>query len=514
MKLIKYIQKKQMQKNNKGFSLLELLIAMTILSIVAVAFYNSLVVSMRVNAKAKLAHKATTLAQEIVEGCKGENLESLLQQFAYPVYVQEDGLGNRNIVQTFDLLPQAVLPGAGQPTLASIYTNEASDIPKYLGAFGSATYLSTNDLGKTVHIKDPAPDKYVMYLQNAVLEQTAFDALIEVDSTPFQAINSRQIVQIPTMDGRYDAISSNSSTYDPEAVGKIKDTLASKGLGAFDYSNMTREIVLTIERKQAVGAGRTVQIVKEAYHYNYRLPGNQYLFVDDHNNREDFSRPSTFNTIFTNEGDETKDLRYIYLFFAPGYDVATQKKYFSDTIKVDYVCDDGLVPEEAQIFLIKQQVSYTTDVIDQIEDLQNYQVKVFVNVKTNDTAHATTSPVDAEHNFVHIRTNLGMNPSLSKELPNQALYYYNAANEYAAALGRTDSPVAGDGTADTIFDLKTLANEDSVQKMLKITVSVFEHVYDDAPGTQASFMQVVDDEGNPTGDNRKPLATFEGTIRN
>ena len=40
--------------NNKGLSLIELLIAMTILSIVAVVVYQSIVVSARTNAKAKL----------------------------------------------------------------------------------------------------------------------------------------------------------------------------------------------------------------------------------------------------------------------------------------------------------------------------------------------------------------------------------------------------------------------------------------------------------------------------
>ncbi len=64
--------------DNRGFSLIELLIAVCVLAIVVVPMLHSFVSSHRINAKSKQYMRATTLAQDEMEIFEREDLESLM----------------------------------------------------------------------------------------------------------------------------------------------------------------------------------------------------------------------------------------------------------------------------------------------------------------------------------------------------------------------------------------------------------------------------------------------------
>ncbi|MCH5263503.1 MAG: prepilin-type N-terminal cleavage/methylation domain-containing protein [Lachnospiraceae bacterium] len=73
------------QKNsNAGFSLIELLIAVTILAIIVIPLLHMFVTSTRINVKSRQMLRATTVAQDIMEGLKAYNLEEVRTQFAPP----------------------------------------------------------------------------------------------------------------------------------------------------------------------------------------------------------------------------------------------------------------------------------------------------------------------------------------------------------------------------------------------------------------------------------------------
>jgi len=67
-----------MKENNKGFSLVELLVAITVLVIVAVPLLHSFVSAARTNAKARKKMEATTVAENVMEQIKGTSLSDLL----------------------------------------------------------------------------------------------------------------------------------------------------------------------------------------------------------------------------------------------------------------------------------------------------------------------------------------------------------------------------------------------------------------------------------------------------
>ena len=69
------------QASNAGFSLVELLIAVTILSIIVIPLLHMFVTSTKINVKSRQTLRATTVAQDIMEGLKAYTLEEVRTQF-------------------------------------------------------------------------------------------------------------------------------------------------------------------------------------------------------------------------------------------------------------------------------------------------------------------------------------------------------------------------------------------------------------------------------------------------
>ena len=73
--------KGQQLNKNAGFSLLELLIAVTILAIITIPMLHMFVTSARINGKSRITLRATVLAQDIVEALKAYHIEEIQDQF-------------------------------------------------------------------------------------------------------------------------------------------------------------------------------------------------------------------------------------------------------------------------------------------------------------------------------------------------------------------------------------------------------------------------------------------------
>lgn len=86
--------KKNKSVGNQGFSLVELLVAVTILAIIAIPFLHSFVTAARTNAKAKKVMNATTAAQNVFEELKGEELSQYLNTYHNTQSPLKDASGN------------------------------------------------------------------------------------------------------------------------------------------------------------------------------------------------------------------------------------------------------------------------------------------------------------------------------------------------------------------------------------------------------------------------------------
>lgn len=78
------LNRKHSKSSDSGFSLVELLIAVTILAIIVIPLLHMFVTSTKINVKSRQTLRATTVAQDIMEGLKAYTLEEVKTQFEPP----------------------------------------------------------------------------------------------------------------------------------------------------------------------------------------------------------------------------------------------------------------------------------------------------------------------------------------------------------------------------------------------------------------------------------------------
>lgn len=69
-----------MKQENRGMSLIEVIVAITILAVCAVPLFRSMVLSAQVNAKSRLLLSATNTAEAVLENMKSEGMEEFIQE--------------------------------------------------------------------------------------------------------------------------------------------------------------------------------------------------------------------------------------------------------------------------------------------------------------------------------------------------------------------------------------------------------------------------------------------------
>ena len=179
--------KQHKKLNNKGITLVELIISITILMLVSGTLLSAFVVSMRMSKKSRDLHRATTVAQNVMEGIKLKSAEELAYQFNYPVVKDSSG----NDVSNFTIyLPNmfqfsgnmnasvgelyAITNGAGEPvfgkTSAVTYAEyEALKVDEAANAVAIAQASSAYVSNLSTDYYDFLKDKdgiYYYYLRN------------------------------------------------------------------------------------------------------------------------------------------------------------------------------------------------------------------------------------------------------------------------------------------------------------------------------------------------------------
>lgn len=163
---------------NAGFSLVELLIAVVILAIIVVPTLRLFVSSARINGKAKQSQRATTVAQDIMEGLKAYNIKELQEQFNNPMdgfYVMDSRLVLGSIEENTDM--------------------EQSD----------ADYRGNPE----------APGIYYFTMEDVKIQGTEYDALIRIDARAYEADK--------LADSGHDNAFNDVNMASPGSISKYKD---------------------------------------------------------------------------------------------------------------------------------------------------------------------------------------------------------------------------------------------------------------------------------------------------
>lgn len=404
--------KEEKKLNNQGLTLLELLIAVIVLAIIVVPFLNSFVISARSNGRAARTHRATSVAQNIVEGFKAGSLADVMWQMNYPELgfqvvspdsiegslsdsVMEmtriagtDGIEYVKSVSSEEMI--ALYPGADDKTLKSKFT--VCD-----GADGNARHSSifSADGGKSYEFVPQKSNntsytengKYYFAIKGVRMQGSAFDALICLDSAKYtnagslsaeKRYNEEKTVQLTGMDDTKDAIFVQTNTMDDAVIEDLKWNYPTWA-DLMKTENIERKITVSIE---ATGDAKPIHKVKVNYLYTF-LPDSSITCEREY---------CIFNNSETGE-----ELRAIYLYYSPWYNLSQK-----ETIEINngkdssgFVTGNGSLPVD--LYIVKQESG-------DLGTLNQREVNYKVLLQINDDGKPTDPAVHRS-----LRTNLEQN---------------------------------------------------------------------------------------------------------
>lgn len=440
--------KQHKKLNNKGITLVELIVAITILMLVSGTLLSAFVSSMRMSKKSRDLHRATTVAQNVMEGIKLKSAEELAYQFNYPVV--KDSAGN-DVYNFTVYLPNmfqysgnmqasvgelyATTNGAGDPVLAKTnaityaeYEALKVDPTANAAALAQANSAYVSNLSSDYYdFMQDMNGVYYYYLRNLENDGAYYNAKITIDASPYRSTgtssisaNSEKIISVPTIDSTYDAVEVMGN-YDEQALTEFQ-----LNCGAVDENKIHRTITVKVENAPTLLMvdQTTVQVF---YHYEYVDNGTTYT--------ADFD-----NIAFDNTGNETiQQLRNVYLYYYPSYD-RTNAAYRDDIVIENYDNRD------MEVYIIKQEdISLTQGVLTTKE----ISYRVDFNVKE------TTTNV-AGNSHVALRTNWNKNLSDiytgSDTTTNQVNWAYNGTFATEAIYQKED--IKNKQEKDRMFDIK------------------------------------------------------------
>ena len=150
-----------------GFSLVELLIAVTILAIIVIPLLHMFITSTRINVKSRQTLRATTVAQDIMEGLKAYSLEEVRTQFSLP-----DGTASSSFfapTEGFYIINSKMIQGG---------VREITELEKNRDADGNVVYVNDPDADRDNEI-------YYFGIQKLKMQGGEYDALIKLDASTY-----------------------------------------------------------------------------------------------------------------------------------------------------------------------------------------------------------------------------------------------------------------------------------------------------------------------------------------
>ena len=445
--------------NNKGMTLVEVIVTITILALVSGTLLSAFVSVMRMSSKSRDVHRATTVAQNIMEGINLKNAEEMAYQFNYPIRYDESGTPINNFtVYPATMFQYATNNSVGEiieftdPVSGNVSTEFATDkrskveyntlTDDYDRAKTASAYMSDVTVDEYDFIQDEN-GKYIYYMRNIENDGRYYNAKITMDASPYTSTGSKglkandeTLISVPTIDSTYDAVEVMRPNLDKEALEQLKllypkDTI--------EMEDLTRYIVVNIENDLMVGtSGQYRTSVKVDYYYSCIVKAEDGV-TDE---------PSAqipiigTNTVFDNDGYEAeKKLRNIYFYYYPLY---------SSTITdcKDFITINNNDNLDVELYIIKQE-PYDGSLTNSDLVLKEQAYGVTFDVKETTYNAENKSHVKLLTNWDE---NLGTVYTGYSYVTNQAKFLRNATPVTKDMYYTTD--IKNKKTYDRIFDVK------------------------------------------------------------
>ena len=311
-----------MKKDNKGFTLLEVLVAVIILAIIAVPMLRSFVTAYRVNARSREMMRATTLAQNEMEIFEKEKLEVLLDDTIYDYDVDDSVKYTSTDDATGETMEHTVFTFKREGTINDETGRQMFDVVVTLDPESG----STSDL---------------YYDQNT-------DALLFMNT--LSGADSGAYVQRI-------ANKVNLNGEDEEVYQQYVNWLLQEGISGNIYdvdhfaANLQRTITVKIEQTEQGGITTTVAKV------NYRYRSNYGEVSEEHRTYSVGDKVIFNNSQTLDEEGNPIDLQSVYLFYAPRYDYADGLDVpGSETKREDKIVIENKQDLPVNVYIIRQNI--------------------------------------------------------------------------------------------------------------------------------------------------------------
>lgn len=381
--------------DNRGVSLVELLIAVVILAVIVVPLLRAFVMSARVNARSKTSLRETAMAQDIMEGLKAYTVEDLAYQFNYP-----NG-GIKEYSLSFNVVSPSLIENGNAGLSTHVYELTDSggkftdtDTDKSVLNYETAKRMLTTES----HAFNPrSGGKYYFAIKNVTvadagisgneyMKNSYVDVLIAADATEYKDAsggatpaankpNSKELVDIPEMNSYIDAfyVENDYTATNNTAAKIIKNKCGDPAIASLSVN----EVVPRLKKKIKIDAKITAGAAKDGNdRYSVEVSTGYYL---DGNTTDPSKRYETKSLAYDNIATGEK-LQNMYLFYQPIYhDIP---KYATLMDEIEYNAAPGV--DIDNLYIIRQgSLSVLTS------ELVNYKCKVdtktsvFNKIKTN-----------------------------------------------------------------------------------------------------------------------------------
>lgn len=430
-----------MKKDNRGLSLVELIIAIIILAIAVTPLLRSFVTSANTNQKAKRIMRATSVAENIMEAMKPLTLEEIVLQLS------NDGDAAHMPVCT--LVP--VFDSHQELLIAENEPNPAMGI-NYAASFVNGAWKFNGQ----------ESDKYYFALSGIELDGVKYDARICLDASDYYAAdatasgyNDEELVQISGLDLSKDVVYELETASEKKVYAEFAER-SSRYVSDVSHAKNADDFEAALTRKITVTITQTATTQEVSLTLTYIAPTG--WVADD---EREFSRSMQLYS-----GDMAKPLRYVYLLYPPNYNSR------AGSVKDIFVIEN-YDKAECGIFLIKQVSAAATD----LTSAEAFYVPGVELYEATSAAEDTLPPVTWIYNNFNVNLGLRTAGMDNYTMADAAVYTYNSQT--------------GD-TARNMLNLKDILAKESELRLFKTSIRIYDGgAFDAAQGTFDESKHIV-----------------------
>ncbi len=289
---------KEIKKDNSGFTLVELIIAIVVIAIVMTPIYSNFREATIINGKAKAEMDATNMASNVMEGLSAYSAEEIIKAF-YTKYELKDSAGNS--LRTDNAL--SILPN--EVTITGTYgdmkpSGDGSGCQGYVTNFTPSTfvdgeasydytgacYVTALNGGMQVSSREPenlkvvpmSDDKYVFYAAGLQQARGKYDVAIFMDAS-YNSGYSGDLNQDGSISGTETELYNDYESAKLTSVNPLFDGVYTENANDFDNACAYFVSKMTNNSKSVIASDFESQI-KRTMSINITKDVNDYVYVD------------------------------------------------------------------------------------------------------------------------------------------------------------------------------------------------------------------------------------------